>query len=74
MALASPMICPRCGTAMNHHAEKLLWPSGPNEVALADPVFGGIVEEMHTCPACGTGASRRVAGDTARTGGPPLPT
>jgi len=52
-----PMLCPSCGAKMNHHAEKLLLPTGPADVV--DPVLGGIIEEMHACPACGTGASRR---------------
>jgi len=58
-AEASPMICRYCGVEMNHHAEKLVHPTGPADHASMDPVLGGIVEELHTCPACGTGASRR---------------
>jgi hypothetical protein len=46
---------------MNHHAEKLVHPSGAADEAAADPALGGIVEEVHTCPACGTSASRRAA-------------
>jgi len=53
------MICPSCGVEMNRHAEKLVWPTAPADHASADPVLGGIVEELHTCPACGTGGSRR---------------
>ena len=53
----NPMVCPRCGGEMNHHAEKLVLPTGPGDVV--DPVLGGVVEETHACPACGTGASRR---------------
>ena len=59
---ASPMICPSCGVEMNHHAEKLVHPTGSADEACMDPVLGGIVEEVHTCPACGTGASRRGTG------------
>ena len=51
------MVCPSCGGEMNHHAEKLVLPTGPGDVV--DPVLGGVVEEMHACPACGTGASCR---------------
>ena len=29
-----PMICPECGIAMNHHAEKLVYPS---DATAADP-------------------------------------
>jgi len=59
---ASPMICPRCGIEMNHHAEKLVYPTESGDDAAVDSVLGGIVEELHACPACGAGASRR-AGD-----------
>ena len=51
------MICPSCGSEMNHHAEKLVLPTGPADVV--DPVLGGVVEEVHACPACGAMASRR---------------
>ena len=54
------MICPECGIEMNHHAEKLVLPSGPHEAPSVDPVLGGIIEEVHTCPGCGSGASRRA--------------
>ena len=56
---ASAMICPHCGCAMNRHAEKLVLPTGATEWAAVDAALGGILEEHHTCPACGTGASRR---------------
>ena len=55
------MICPTCGIEMNHHAEKLVLPSGPHEASSVDPVLGGMIEELHTCPGCGSGASRRAA-------------
>jgi ribosomal protein S27AE len=54
------MICPTCGIEMNHHAEKLVYPSAPHEASSADPVLGGMIEELHTCPGCGAGASRRA--------------
>ncbi|TMB49051.1 MAG: hypothetical protein E6J60_13540 [Deltaproteobacteria bacterium] len=54
------MICPTCGIEMNHHAEKLVLPSGPHEASSVDPVLGGMIEELHTCPRCGSGASRRA--------------
>ena len=62
---ASPVMCPRCGAEMNHHADKLLHPTGPVDDASVDRVLGGIVEELHTCPACGAGASRRARGHAA---------
>jgi len=61
------MICPNCGAAMNHHAEKLLHATGRVDEAFVDAVLGGIVEELHTCPACGTGASRRAGTGRSRT-------
>jgi len=62
VADARPMICPRCGAEMNHHADKLVHPTGPADAACMDTVMGGIVDEAHTCPACGTNASRRASG------------
>ena len=54
------MICPRCGIEMNHHAEKLVYPSGPDEMSAVDPVLGGVIEELYACPGCGSGAARRA--------------
>jgi hypothetical protein len=54
------VICPACGSEMNFHAEKI------NQSARADPEsgssteFGGVVEEIHTCPACAEIATRRA--------------
>ncbi len=45
------MICPECGAEMNHHANKVDYVS--DETGSGDPVFDGVVEEVHTCPACG---------------------
>ena len=47
----SKMICPDCGVEMNFHAEKVNYSESMN--GAVDPVFGGIVEEAHTCPNCG---------------------
>jgi hypothetical protein len=35
---------------MNHHAEKVDYSAADDA---ADPVFGGTVHEVHTCPECG---------------------
>lgn len=51
-----PMICSKCGSEMNFHAEKLT-SSSPQEEGY-DPSFGGVLEEFHACPGCGAGASR----------------
>ena len=45
------MICPHCGAEMNHHAMKIDY--SVDDSALIDPEFGGVVEEVHTCPNCG---------------------
>ena len=54
------MICPACGVAMIHHANKLIDPRSDDEARLADPDLGGIVEESHSCPGCGQSAARRA--------------
>ncbi len=57
----SKIICPECGVELNHHAEKLVDPTNAEEARLVDPALGGIIEEEHTCPECGKGASRRAS-------------
>lgn len=52
MADDRKMRCPRCGAAMNHHANKLVSPTEPDADGNIDPVFGGMIQETHTCPAC----------------------
>ena len=51
MSTANKMICPDCGSEMNHHATKVEY--GVEETALVDPAFGGVLNEAHTCPECG---------------------
>ncbi len=47
------MTCPACGTEMNHHADKLV--ERADELAECDdPLIGGVVMQVHACPACGT--------------------
>jgi predicted RNA-binding Zn-ribbon protein involved in translation (DUF1610 family) len=46
------MKCPVCGASMNNHAEKISYDIGEGKYK-PDPEFGGIVEEVHTCPNCG---------------------
>ena len=38
---------------MNNHAEKISYETVEGN-RKADPVFGGVVEEIHTCPGCGS--------------------
>lgn len=51
--MAKPMICPKCGHQMNHHA---------NKVAYVESGAGldEVVEEFHACPDCGDAESRRA--------------
>jgi len=44
------MICEECGAVMNHHAMKVDYSV---EDSADDAVFGGVVQEVHTCAHCG---------------------
>lgn len=48
---ASSILCPVCGTPMNHHADKIVYASG-------DGAGGGVLEEFYRCPKCGAGDMR----------------
>jgi hypothetical protein len=54
------MICPSCKVEMNHHCDKLVYNAGTQEAGAADAKLGGTIEEFHTCPECGGGASRHA--------------
>jgi ribosomal protein S27AE len=54
------MICPKCGSEMNHHADKLVDPVRPDDMKHVNPGLGGVIEEMHYCPGCGAVESRRA--------------
>lgn len=57
--MAKPkMICPECGAEMNQHAIKIDY--GFDDPNLIDPVFGGALQEVHTCPECGRTEMRAV--------------
>lgn len=56
--MAQPMKCPACGVTMNHHAEKPMEPRNAEEAEAAASGMGCLIEEVHTCPACGGVASR----------------
>lgn len=55
-----PLICPKCGGAMNHHADKVVYSVAPLETRGTQSAFDGVVEETHTCPACGAIETRRA--------------
>jgi hypothetical protein len=61
MAERAKMVCPTCGVEMNLHAEKVDYTAEPGDGAGA-PVedFGGVVEEFHSCHACGRTEARRA--------------
>ena len=56
----SKMICPNCGVEMNHHSDKIVYGAEPQQPTPADAIWGGFIEEFHTCPKCGGGASRHI--------------
>lgn len=53
----NPMMCSKCGIAMNRHAEKLI-EVRDGDAAQDVGVLGGAIEEIHTCPGCGGVGSR----------------
>ena len=57
--------CPRCGTPMNHQANKLLEPL-TREEAESSAVLGGILVAVFACPNCGYIASQRDDGHEDR--------
>ena len=53
------MTCPKCGTEMNHQANKLVHPVTLEEAAAMTPALDGVIEIVFACPACGWIDSRR---------------
>jgi predicted RNA-binding Zn-ribbon protein involved in translation (DUF1610 family) len=55
------MTCPKCGTAMNHQADKLVQPVTKEEAAAAmTQALDGVIVEVFACPNCGWIESRRL--------------
>lgn len=54
------MKCPECGVDMNYHATKIDYTAAMKNPKEMDSDFGGIVEEFHSCPECGSAASRKA--------------
>jgi hypothetical protein len=55
--------CPGCGAEMNFHAEKINQSArvaAEDDLAAGLNEFSEVVEEIHTCPACATIATRRA--------------
>ena len=57
---ADKMMCPSCKVEMNHHCNKVVYNADAPDPGKTDPSLGGILEEFHTCPKCGNGASRHA--------------
>lgn len=60
MAETEKMICPHCKVEMNHHCDKIVHNVDAHDAGKTDPGLGGILEEFHSCPECGGGASRHA--------------
>ena len=50
--------CADCGVEMNHHAEKIDYARTSQGEGASDEWHGGVLEEFHTCPACGRTSTR----------------
>lgn len=61
MAETNKMTCEECDAEMNYHAEKVDYSSDAGEAGAFDADFGGVVEEVHSCPACGKTKTRPAA-------------
>jgi hypothetical protein len=66
MAHTSAMMCLQCGIEMNYHAEKIDYMAALTDSDAIDPDFGGVVEEIHTCPGCGTMGTRKAVPEEER--------
>lgn len=55
MAETDMMNCPDCGAEMNHHADKLVHDSEPDDEGADED---GFILEAHACPNCGHSATR----------------
>ena len=56
------MTCEKCGTEMNHQADKLVHPVTAAEAASMTPALDGVIEVVFACQGCGRIDSRREAG------------
>jgi ribosomal protein S27AE len=54
MKAIAKMICPRCGSEMNIHGEKIIFDDGKDAGGIGgeETLF-----EFHACPACGAASS-----------------
>jgi hypothetical protein len=56
---------------MNHHANKVDYAAGHAEPDTVDPIFNGVLQEVHQCPGCGNIELRRAP--SVEMGGSRLP-
>jgi len=64
MTETNKMLCPDCGVEMNFHATKIDYAVELADAGSAfDDDLGGVLEEAHTCPACGKTHMRRAQAD-----------
>jgi len=47
VAKTDKMICPTCRVEMNHHCDKLVYATDPQNAGQTDPNLGGFIEEFH---------------------------
>lgn len=47
------MTCPKCGSEMNHQAEKLVHPVTGEERDRMTPALDGVILIVFACPRCG---------------------
>ena len=57
------LACPKCGTGMNHQADKLVHPTTRDEAASMTAALDGVIEEVFACPNCGRIESRRATAE-----------
>lgn len=57
--MGTGIICPKCGTEMNHQADKLVHPVNREEAAHMTEALDGVIAEVFACPNCGWIESRR---------------
>ncbi len=51
------MKCPKCGAEMNRHADKIVY-GVDRQTEDSNAAGSEALEEFHSCPACGSQASR----------------
>ena len=56
------MTCSKCGTEMNHQADKLVHPVTKEEAASMTLALDGVIEIVFACPGCGWIDARRESG------------